>query len=88
MCRGEDSGRLEVPGELVARLIAAGASGYPQALLSRQSADAVDLPPGCVELVVASAVQKSVTVAGHTPCRTDGECPTGRRCDTALQSCR
>ena len=88
VCRGEDRGRLEVPADLVGRLIAAGASGYPQALLSRQSADAVDLPPGCVELMVASAAGKSITVAGHTPCRTDGDCPTGGRCATALQSCR
>jgi hypothetical protein len=88
VCRGEDSGRLEVPADLVGRLIAAGASGYPQALLSRQSADAVDLPPGCVELIVASGARKSLTVAGHTPCRSDEECPPGGHCDTLLQSCR
>jgi hypothetical protein len=88
ICRSDDSGRLEVPADLVGRLLAAGTSGYPQAVLSRQTVDATDLPPGCVELIVASAVQKSVTVAGHNPCRTDGDCPAGRRCDTALQSCR
>jgi hypothetical protein len=88
ICRADDNGRLEVPADLVSRLLAAGASGYPQALLSRQTVDAVPLPPGCVELIVASAVQKSVTVAGHTPCRTDADCPAGRHCNMALQSCR
>jgi hypothetical protein len=87
VCHGADSGRLEVPAALISQLLAAGASGYPQARLSRQSADAIALPPGCVELLVDSGVSKAVSVAGHTPCHADGDCPAGR-CDTAAQTCR
>ena len=87
MCEAADTGSFEIPATLTARLLAAGASGYPRLLAARQTVDRIDLPPGCVELVIASPVERNIEVAGHTPCRRDTECPPGRTCNTATQSC-
>ena len=87
VCEAPDTGSFEVPADLVARLLAAGASGYPKLLASRQTVDRADLPPGCVELIVASSLERSLQVAGHTPCRRDADCPPGRACNVATQSC-
>jgi hypothetical protein len=86
-CDVADSGSFEVPADLVARLLAAGVSGYPRLRASRQTVDSRDLPPGCVELVVASARERSLQVVGHTPCRSDTDCPAPRRCNVASQNC-
>ena len=86
-CEVPDSGRFEVPVDLIERLLAAGTSGYPQLRVSRQTSDSADLPPGCVEFVVSSAVERSLDVAGHTPCRSDVDCPTPKRCQVVSQSC-
>jgi hypothetical protein len=86
-CDAPDSGSFEVPPDLIGMLLAAGASGYPRVRVSRQTADSVDLPPGCVELIVFSAVERNLEVAGHTPCRTDADCPAPKRCNVASQRC-
>jgi hypothetical protein len=86
-CDVADSGSFEVPADLVARLLAAGVSGYPKLRVSRQTVDSRDLPPGCVELIVASPRERSLQVVGHTPCRNDTDCPAPRRCNVASQSC-
>ena len=86
-CEAPDSGSFEVPADLIGMLLAAGASGYPRMRVSRQAADSADLPPGCVELIVSSAVERSLDVAGHTPCRNDLDCQTPRRCNVASQRC-
>jgi hypothetical protein len=89
LCEVEDTGRFEIPEPLVSALMAGGYSGYPSLQLSRQSADSVDLVPGCVELVVASAAQANLTVPGHRPCRTDADCTGGApsHCAVARQTC-
>jgi hypothetical protein len=86
-CDAADSGSFEVPADLVARLLAAGVSGYPKLRVSRQTVDSRDLPPGCVELIVASARELSLQVVGHTPCRNDTDCPAPQRCNVVSQSC-
>jgi hypothetical protein len=86
-CEAPDTGSFEVPADLIETLLAAGASGYPSVRASRQSVDSVELPPGCVELVVASAVERRLDVAGHTPCRSDADCPPPARCNLASQRC-
>jgi hypothetical protein len=87
VCEAADTGSFEVPADLVGRLLAAGASGYPKLLGSRQTVDSVELPPGCVELIVASSLERPLQVAGHTPCRRDRDCPAGTTCNVATQSC-
>jgi hypothetical protein len=74
VCDTEDTGRFEIPAPVISTLLAAGYSGYPSLQLSRQSADSLDLPPGCVELIVSSAAPANLTVQGHRPCRTDADC--------------
>jgi hypothetical protein len=88
VCEAQDGGSLEVPAAQIDRLLAAGASGYPKLTLARQSVDAVTLPPGCVELVVANVAERNLVVPGHTPCRADRDCPPGSSCDLARQTCR
>ena len=75
VCETPDVGRFEIAADQVSKLLAAGASGYPKALLSRQTVDAVTLTPGCVELMVSSPISRSLTVSGHTPCRIHSDCP-------------
>jgi hypothetical protein len=87
VCEATDSGSFAVPADLIGKLLAAGASGYPELLASRQTVDSADLPPGCVELIVGSPVKRSLQVAGHTPCRRDADCPAARACNLATQSC-
>jgi hypothetical protein len=87
VCEAADTGSFEIPAHLVGKLLAAGASGYPKLLASRQTVDRADLPPGCVELIVASPLERSLQVAGHTPCRRDADCPAGGTCNVGTQSC-
>jgi hypothetical protein len=87
VCEAPDTGSLDIPASLVDALVAAGASGYPKLALTRQTVDAVTLPPGCVELVVSATVERNLSVPGHVPCRRDTDCPAGRTCDVPRQSC-
>ena len=86
-CEADDTGSFEIPLDLIEQLLAAGVSGYPKLRASRQTVDSVDLPPGCVELIVASVQERSLEVAGHTACRSDADCLPPRRCNVASQSC-
>jgi hypothetical protein len=88
VCDAPDSGSAEIPAALVDALIAAGASGFPTLTLTRQTVDAVTLPPGCVELVVSTTVERGLMVPGHVPCDSDTDCPGGRGCDLTRQTCR
>jgi hypothetical protein len=88
-CDAADAaGELTVPGELVASLIAAGVSGYPKALLGRVTTDSTSLAPGCVDLVVSARTERALAVAGHTPCKSDSDCPPPTKCVAGLETCR
>jgi hypothetical protein len=86
VCESADSGSFEIPAELLGKLLAAGVSGFPKLRLSRQTVDSATVPPGCVELIVGAPAEPALTVARHTPCRADTDCPD-RRCNLATQSC-
>lgn len=88
VCEGDDSGVLMIPGPLVTALLTAGASGYPTASLARQTADATPVSGGCAEFLIVAETQRSLTVAGHLPCITNADCPSGLTCATQLQTCR
>ncbi len=88
VCEVDDSGAVTVPAGLVDQLVDLGVSGYPRATLARRTADRVDLASGCVDLTVSSEVELGLAVAGHVPCARDEDCPAGRACELAVNTCR
>jgi hypothetical protein len=87
-CDVPDQGSATVPAALIDQLIQLGTSGYPKLTVARRTVDATTLPNGCEELLVLSAVERSLVVPGYDPCRTDADCPAGKSCALALETCR
>jgi hypothetical protein len=87
VCQFEDTGSAEIPRSLVDQLITAGASGFPNGRIMRQTVDHANIAVGCVELVVGSPVPATVRIAGFTPCNGPEDCPTGQTCNTAIELC-
>jgi hypothetical protein len=87
-CDVPDQGTASIPAGLIDGLIAQGTSGFPKLTAIRRTVDAATLSNGCVELQVLNVVERSLVVPGHDPCRTDGDCPMGKTCALAIQSCR
>jgi hypothetical protein len=79
-CLSDDDGELSIGAELVAALMDQGTSGLPSLLLRRQTVDAVDVEPGCVEFMVASELVRSVEVEGVISCGSAEDCPDGQDC--------
>ncbi len=86
-CTLPDTGTATLPSPLVDGLLAAGVSGFPLLQLSRESQDHALLGDTCADLVVRQRVSREPTVAGHTPCNDDSDCPEGQTCDLALETC-
>jgi hypothetical protein len=84
-CEVEDSGSHSIAAALMTSLQEFGVSGFPSLALTRQSADSVDLPIGCVEFLVASERTVSIEVAGVISCTADGQCPPDQSCGADLQ---
>lgn len=87
VCDAPDTGSLEISADLVSQFLAFGVSGYPKADYWLQTADSVEIAPGCVEFVVRSHVQNDLSVSGHTPCNGPADCPDGEMCNMELQTC-
>jgi hypothetical protein len=87
VCETDDTGSLSVSAELIGQLLAFGVSGYPTADYYLQTADSVEIEPGCVEFLVYSHHQTSMSVEGHVPCDDPGDCPAGLVCDISIQTC-
>ncbi len=83
-CDVEDTGDFSLPASLMTRLFALGVSGFPTVTLSRRSAGAAEISPGCVDLVVSSDVDLVVEVEGVTSCTSDAQCPAGQTCGLTL----
>jgi hypothetical protein len=88
VCDGPDEGMATIPGAVIDALVALGATGIPKITVARRTVNATDLASGCVELLVSTAVERAVKVPGHDPCRTDADCPTGKTCAVAVETCR
>jgi hypothetical protein len=86
-CSFDDSGAGVVPASVVDALIGAGVSGFPSGRLLRRTVDSVDTSVGCVDLVVGSPREASVSVAGFTPCDEPEDCPEGLVCDLEIELC-
>ena len=86
-CEVEDTGSLTIPASMVNELIARGVSGFPAAYVYRRSMDHIDTELGCVEMEVSVQHEPFLTVDGHTPCFSDGDCPDGQHCHLPTQTC-
>ncbi|MDJ0761817.1 MAG: hypothetical protein QNJ97_02415 [Myxococcota bacterium] len=83
-CDTADTGSFSIPGDLITRLIDQGLSGFPTIGLSRHTADATQIAPGCVEFLVVSELSLPVEVEGVISCTDDGDCPQGQTCKDDL----
>lgn len=86
-CVFADDGVGLVPAVLIDGLLAAGISGFPSGVLSRQTADHADLNTGCMDFVVATPRVPNVRVDGSTPCNAQDDCPEGQTCNLELEIC-
>jgi hypothetical protein len=84
-CDVPDNGKASVPGSLLDALVARGTAGYPELVVTRVSAATATIPPGCVELDVASSVAKELSVETVTSCTGDSECVTPQICLPSLK---
>jgi len=84
-CVAGDTGSYSVPAGLIDALFDEGLSGYPSLTLTRQSADAVSISAGCVELTVSSQASVAIDVEGVVSCTNDSQCPKGQNCGVDLQ---
>jgi hypothetical protein len=88
-CVFEDDGAATVPSSVIDALLGAGITGYPSGKIQRRTADKVQLGAGCADFIVDYTwATDSVTVAGHTPCKGNDDCPDGQTCDLANETCR
>jgi hypothetical protein len=79
-CDFADTGAAEIPATLVDGLIAQGVSGFPTLRAERRSATSAQIEPGCVDLLVFSAIETSIQVEGITSCNDVMPCPLGQTC--------
>ena len=87
-CAFEDTGEAEVPAAAVDALLDSGVSGWPNATLSRRTADSADVGEGCAELLVSSLQAGTVELADYIPCNAQTPCPDGMTCDLAIELCQ
>jgi hypothetical protein len=87
VCTLPDTGSASVPGDLLDLMRSAGVSGYPSSWIRRVSADSVEIPGGCADLLLYSHRAVELSVDGHTPCNGDPDCPDGQHCDMERQTC-
>ncbi|HJN72848.1 MAG TPA: hypothetical protein QGF58_02840 [Myxococcota bacterium] len=88
VCELEDDGAGEVPVELVEALLGGGVTGYPNATLTRHTADLAEIDGGCVDLEVSSPLPVGVRVEGYIPCTDEDDCPPTMDCNTEIELCQ
>jgi hypothetical protein len=81
-CDVADTGSATIPAALITKLIAEGTAGFPTLTLTRRTVDSTMIAPGCVELAIASAVERDVKVENVISCGAELPCPGGRTCGT------
>jgi len=59
-------------------------SGFPTLTLSRSSADATTIEPGCVDLRVHADAKLDVTIPGLQSCSDDLDCTAPQTCQGDL----
>jgi hypothetical protein len=79
-CDFPDTGAGEIPAVLVDGLFEQGLSGNPTLTAVRRSVTSAEIEPGCVDMLVYSAVSTPVQVEGIVSCRTSSDCPPPQQC--------
>lgn len=87
-CDFPDTGAGEIPAALIDGLFAQGFSGNPTLTATRRSATSTVIEPGCVEMLVYSAVSTPVQVEGVVSCRTSSDCPPPMQCISVKLFCQ
>ncbi len=83
-CAAPDAGALEIPADLLDRLVALGTAGFPTIIVSRRSVGSTVIGPGRVDLVVASRLERAVEIPGLVSCTDDAHCAPGQACQPSL----
>ncbi len=86
-CDFPDTGSAAVPAALIDQLLTSGVSGYPNGRVTRRTVDSAPVSDGCMEFIVASPLEADIEVVGHTPCKSDSDCPDGETCTLAIETC-
>lgn len=86
-CLFEDTGSGTIPSDIINTLIEFGISGFPNARVARRTSDRIDVNGGCVDFIVATPLEPSVTISGHYPCKTDFDCPDDLVCNQPIETC-
>ena len=75
---GTATGSATIPAGLINQLIEKGTAGFPTISLTRRTLDSQTIEPGCVDLSVASPVEREIEVEGVVSCNCDStvECPS------------
>ncbi len=79
-CDVADTGSFTITAEFITELVGLGLSGFPNVVLSRRTADSVEIAPGCVELIVATEIVLPIQVPGLVSCADDTDCSDGQIC--------
>ena len=87
VCELPDTGTAEIAADLITELLSYGVSGFPNATLTRHTADSMEIPTGCIDFLVGFPAEPSVTVADHYPCSPVLECPDGMTCNLPIETC-
>jgi hypothetical protein len=83
-CESADSGSLEIAASLVTQLIDLGVAGFPTVIATRSASTTAPIAPGLVEFEVSMAQERAVSVPGLASCTSDGDCESGKKCQTDL----
>jgi hypothetical protein len=84
-CDVEDSGSLELPADMVGKLLDLGVAGYPTVILTRAlSGGAASGEPKNVQLLVQEAVERTVEIDGLLSCTENSQCPSPKTCQADL----
>jgi len=87
-CDVPDSGSLQIPASMIARLIDLGVAGFPTVTLTRVVSGSTALAPGKVSLQALSSVALELIVPGVQSCHEDTDCPSGKPCQQDLTCTR
>lgn len=83
-CDAPDTGALEIPARMVTELLTLGVAGFPTIIVTRQTTGSATIVPGRVDLIIASEVERAVSIAGLESCTGDAECTPPKKCQADL----
>jgi hypothetical protein len=87
-CEFPDTGSATVPSSMIDTLMEYGISGFPNARVSRRTADKIAVSQGCIDFVVAHPREPAITISGHYPCKVQAECPPPLICNVPIETCQ